>query len=71
MKQVRQFADSFDYIVVSLNSGGTNGAKSSGLHQYYRNPQALHKLLSHLSKARTNEVGKLAAFDYEAATLDD
>lgn len=56
-----------DYIVINI---ATNGAKSNGLSQYYTNSMALEKLLKGVSFARTQELGKLAAAEYEEV-LDD
>ena len=60
-----------DYVVISLCSGGTGGSKSNGLYQYYSNPKALEKLLLNCSEARAQELGKLAAAEYEKVTKDN
>jgi hypothetical protein len=51
-----------DYVVVNI---ATNGAKSNGLHQYYNNSAALEKLVKGVSLARAQEMGRLAAAEYE------
>ena len=38
---------------------------SSGVLQYYQNTNSLNKLLAAIQKARVNELGKLAALEYE------
>lgn len=68
---MKELTDLCDYVVVSLSSGGTGGAKSNGLQQYYTNQNALDKLLKTITKSRTNELGKIAAFEYEASINDD
>lgn len=69
-KQIRELSDVCDYVVISLSTGGTGNAKSNGLNQYYYNPSALHKMLRYISKARVNELGKIAAFEFEQALED-
>lgn len=58
-------------MVINLASGGTGGVKSNGLSQYYTNPAALEKLLKTVTHARSFELGKLAAAEYEAKIKDD
>ena len=57
-----------DYVVINL---ATNGAKSNGLQQYYKNSVALEKLLKGCSLARVQELGRLAAAEYETVTGDN
>ena len=57
--------------MVSLSSGGTGGPKSNGLNQYYTNPAALQKLLNSITLARNNEIGRVAAYEYEQMAHDD
>ena len=59
-----------DYATISIARGGSKGPLSAGLLQYYTNPKALDKLLKSCSTTRTMEMGKLAAFEYEAVTKD-
>ena len=70
-KQLMEFTDLCDYVVISLSSGGTGGPMSNGLQQYYRNPAALEKLLHIVTHARAAELGRLAAFEFEKKTNDD
>lgn len=56
-----------DYVVINIAS---EGAQTSGIQQYYRNLPALEKLLRLSSQARDQELGKLAAFEFEQATND-
>ena len=65
---MRELTDLCDYIVVSLSSGGTGGPKSNGLNQYYTNEDALRKLLSAITTARNNEIGRIASLEYEDKT---
>lgn len=51
-----------DYVVINIAS---EGAQTSGIQQYYRNLPALEKLLRLSSQARDQELGKLAAFEFE------
>ena len=68
VKQVHEFTDLCDYLVLSLSA---DSEMPSGLLQYYTNPMALEKLLSSVTKARSQELGKLAACEYEASIGDD
>ena len=47
-KQVKELTDMVDYVVLSLSTGGTGGSRSNGLQQYYTNPDAFEKLVSHV-----------------------
>ena len=67
IKQVRELTDMCDYVVINI---ATNGAKSNGLHQYYNNPAALEKLVKGVTFARAQELGKLAAAEYESVLGD-
>ena len=60
-KSVRELNDIADYVVLNL----ADDVKSSGVQQYYQNSQSLDKLLKGVQKARVNELGKLAALEYE------
>ena len=40
-------------------------AESSGIKQYYYSSNAFDKLLSQVTSARNEELGRLAAFEYE------
>lgn len=62
IKQVRELTDMCDYLVINI---ATDGAKSNGLRQYYTNPGSLEKLLKGVAFARTQELGKLAAAEFE------
>lgn len=58
--------DFCDYAVINL----THDKKSSGIKQYYHNEAALDKLLKTAVDARNNELGKLAAFEFEQVNND-
>ena len=60
-RAVRELTDIADYTVLNL----AKDTHSSGIRQYYRNYQSLDKLLKGAHKARVNELGKLAALEYE------
>ena len=60
-KSVRELNDIADYVVVNL----ADDIPSSGVLQYYQNTNSLNKLLATIQKARVNELGKLAALEYE------
>jgi hypothetical protein len=57
-----------DYVVINI---ATDGAQSNGLNQYYHNSFALEKLMKGVAFARTQELGKLAASEYELMTGDN
>ena len=63
VKQIRDLTDMCDFLVLNLTA--PSSAMPSGLEQYYRNLPALDKLLRLTSKARDNELGKVAAMEYE------
>jgi hypothetical protein len=58
--------DFCDYAVINL----CRDKSSSGLKQYYYNEQALDKLLKAVVTARNQELGRIAAFEYEQVTND-
>jgi dihydroorotate dehydrogenase len=60
-KGIRELSEVADYVVLNL----TYDLSTSGLQQYYKNPNQLNKLLSQVNKARVNELGKIAAHEYE------
>jgi len=55
-----------DYSVINL----CNDKKSSGIKQFYFNEAALDKLLKSAVDARNQELGRLAAFEFEQITND-
>jgi hypothetical protein len=61
---VRELTELVDYITINL----CVDINSSGIQQYYKNPKALEKLISETNKARINELGKIAALEYEKYT---
>lgn len=65
---MKELTDICDYVVINL---AANGAKSNGLAQYYKNSAALQKLLKGCSLARAQELGRLAASEYEMVTGDN
>ena len=67
LKQIKELTDMCDYVVINLS---VDGAKTSGLEQYYRNPGALEKLIKLSAKTRDAELGKLAAYEYEGVAGD-
>ena len=64
---MKDLTDLCDYMVINL----TFDAMSSGVSQYYKNPRALEKLLTQAVKSRNEELGKLAALEYEKITEKD
>ena len=60
-KAIRELTDVADYTVLNL----TKDTNTSGVMQYYKNVQSLEKLLKGAHTARVNELGKLAALEYE------
>ena len=60
-KAVRELTDVADYTVLNL----ARDTHASGVVQFYRNMQSLEKLLKGAHTARVNELGKLAALEYE------
>ena len=56
-----------DYLTVNLTS---KEELPAGISQYYRNPAALDKLLREITKVRKEELGKIAAVEYEKAYGD-
>ena len=67
VKQIKELTDMCDYVVMNLAS---ESVQSAGLQQYYRNLSALDKLLKLSSQARDQELGRIAAFEFEQATND-
>lgn len=64
VKGIREFTELCDYVSLDL----TNQSSSSGIQQFYKNPNALEKLLLTANKSRMEELGKAAALEYEIAT---
>ena len=60
-RAIRELTDVADYTVINL----AKDTHASGIVQYYKNKQSLDKLLMGANKARVNELGKLAALEYE------
>ena len=58
---MRELTELVDYVTINL----CQDISSSGIQQYYKSPNALEKLLLQANKARVNELGKVAAIDYE------
>lgn len=63
VKQIRDLTDMCDFLILNLTAPSTS--MPSGLEQYYRNLPSLDKLLRLTTKARDNELGKVAAVEYE------
>lgn len=63
IKQIRDLTDMCDFLVLNLTA--PSSSMPSGLEQYYRNLPSLDKLLRLTAKARDNELGKVAAVEYE------
>jgi hypothetical protein len=61
VKGVREFNELCDYVTIDL----THDVKSSGIAQYYKNPEALQKLLFSVNKSRMQELGKAACAEFE------
>lgn len=61
VKGVRELNELCDYVSIDLTCNGT----SSGIMQFYKNPNALDKLLSQVNKCRMVEIGKAAAHEFE------
>ena len=66
-KQLKQAVDMCDFVTVNLSS---HDPLPAGLEQYYRNPAAIDKLLKEITKVRLEELGKVAAVEYEKAYGD-
>ena len=60
-KAIRELTDVADYTVINLSKD----THSSGIQQFYKSINSLEKLLKGAQKARVNELGKLAALEYE------
>ena len=67
-KQVRHTVDMCDFVTVNLTSIDPLPA---GVSQYYHNSAALEKLIKEITKARREELGKVAALEYEKAYGDE
>ena len=61
LRCVKDLTDFCDYAVINL----CYDKNSSGIKQYYHNEKALDKLLKSVVDARNQELGKLAAYEYE------
>lgn len=61
VKGVRELNELCDYVAVDLTYDGS----SAGILQFYKNPNALEKLLTQVNRCRMVEVGKAAALEYE------
>lgn len=66
MKNIKDITDFSDYAVINL----CYDKKSSGIKQYYHNDSALDKLLKSVVETRNQELGKLAAYEFEQVTND-
>ena len=60
-KCIRELTDVADYTVLNL----AQDTHASGIIQYYKSMASLEKLLKGAHAARANELGKLAAHEYE------
>jgi hypothetical protein len=67
VKQLKNYVDMCDFLTINLTSSEELPA---GLSQYYRNLAATEKLFAEVTKARKEELGKVAAFEYEKAYGD-
>ena len=65
---MRHTVDMCDFVTVNLTSVDPLPA---GVSQYYHNPTALEKLIKEITKARREELGKVAALEYEKAYGDE
>jgi dihydroorotate dehydrogenase len=63
VKGIRELTELCDYVSLDLSSE----ASSAGIMQFYKNPNALEKLLKAANKSRMEELGKAAALEYELA----
>lgn len=61
-RAIREVTEFVDYVVLNLAEDVT----SSGIIQYYKKGASLDKLLKHSHATRVNELGKVAAHQYEA-----
>lgn len=57
-----------DYVIIDLTA---DGIQSSGMQQYYHTSHALEKLIKSCTAARLDELGKIAAAEYEKVTNDN
>ena len=64
VKGIRELNELCDYVCIDLSSS----AASSGIQQFYKNPNALEKLLKTANKSRMEELGKAAALEFELAS---
>lgn len=66
MKNIKDVTDFCDYAVINL----CYDKNSSGIKQFYHNDASLDKLLKLAVETRNQELGKLAAFEFESVTND-
>jgi len=66
LKNIKDVTDFCDYAVINL----CYDKQSSGIKQYYHNDAALDKLLKQVVETRNQELGKLAAFEFEQVKND-
>ena len=57
-----------DYAIVDLTAGQ---AQAAGIQQYYRKTHALEKLLKACNRTRLQDLGRLAAAEYENVQGDN
>lgn len=64
IKGIRELTELCDYVCLDLGSEAT----LAGIQQFYKNPNALEKLLKTANKSRMEELGKAAALEFELAS---
>lgn len=64
VKGIRELTELCDYVCLDLSSN----TASAGIKQFYKNPNALEKLLKSANKSRMEELGKAAALEFELAS---
>ena len=57
-----------DYVIIDLTAGQ---AQAAGIQQYYRKHYALEKLLKACNRTRLQDLGRLAAGEYEEVIGDN
>jgi dihydroorotate dehydrogenase len=63
VKGVRELGEHADFLIMDLSGN----LATSGIKQFYKNANALRKLLSQVNEARLEVIGKAAAYEFENA----
>jgi hypothetical protein len=61
MKNIKEVNDFCDYVVINMGED----KRKSGIRQYYEREEAMGKMFEKVVETRNQEIGRLAAYEYE------